>query len=133
MFGAHSFLELPLIRPQGLWVRHIHPPPMLISGLLRVLVPVGAKADFAALRNFVLAGDGSRLGVLLFPEICTMQLHLLTTGSPDLEVLSHVFHSLLGAVQANQRNAALLYNQVRLTGRHQYSFVFSKCALNLTD
>ncbi|XP_056902658.1 lysosomal-trafficking regulator isoform X3 [Takifugu flavidus] len=71
----------------------------------------GAKADVAALRSFVLAGDGSRLGVLLFPEICTMQLHLLTTGSPDLEVLNHVFHSLLGAVQANQRNATLLYNQ----------------------
>lgn len=89
---------------------------MFISVLLRVLVLVGAKADFAALRNFVLAGDGSRLGVLLFPEICTMQLHLLTTGSPDLEVLNHVFHSLLGAVQANQRNATLLYNQVRLMG-----------------
>ncbi|TNM99905.1 hypothetical protein fugu_012938 [Takifugu bimaculatus] len=71
----------------------------------------GAKADVAALRSFVLGGDGSRLGVLLFPEICTMQLHLLTTGSPDLEVLNHVFHSLLGAVQANQRNATLLYNQ----------------------
>lgn len=96
--------------------RHFHLPQMFISVLLRVLVLVGAKADFAALRNFVLPGDGSRLGVLLFPEICTMQLHLLTTGSPDLEVLNHVFHSLLGAVQANQRNATLLYNQVRLMG-----------------
>lgn len=108
----------------------ISPRQMFISVLLRVLVPVGAKADLAALRSFVLAGDGSRLGVLLFPEICTMQLHLLTTGSPDLEVLNHVFHSLLTAVQANQRNATLLYNQVRLMGlcSHEYSFVFSKCA-----
>uniref|UniRef100_A0A8C9XFX7 Lysosomal trafficking regulator n=1 Tax=Sander lucioperca TaxID=283035 RepID=A0A8C9XFX7_SANLU len=50
-------------------------------------------------------------GVLLFPEICIMELKLLSTGSPDLEVLSHVFHSLLGAVHANHRNAALLYDQ----------------------
>uniref|UniRef100_A0A669D9D8 Lysosomal trafficking regulator n=1 Tax=Oreochromis niloticus TaxID=8128 RepID=A0A669D9D8_ORENI len=49
---------------------------------------------------------------LLFPEICTMELQLLASGSPDLEVLSHVFHSLLGAVHANRHNAALLYDQV---------------------
>uniref|UniRef100_H3DGX2 Lysosomal trafficking regulator n=1 Tax=Tetraodon nigroviridis TaxID=99883 RepID=H3DGX2_TETNG len=71
----------------------------------------GVKEDFAALRNLALAGDGSRRGVLRFPEICTMQLHLLSTGSPDLEVLEHVFHSLLAAVHANRRNAALLYDQ----------------------
>ncbi|XP_071247370.1 lysosomal-trafficking regulator isoform X1 [Salvelinus alpinus] len=50
-------------------------------------------------------------GVLLFPEICLMELQLLASGSPDLEVLGHVFHSLLGAVRANPRNAALLYYQ----------------------
>uniref|UniRef100_A0A672J8Q1 Lysosomal trafficking regulator n=1 Tax=Salarias fasciatus TaxID=181472 RepID=A0A672J8Q1_SALFA len=44
-------------------------------------------------------------------EICTMELQLLASGSPDLEVLSHVLHSLLGAVNANRRNAALLYEQ----------------------
>uniref|UniRef100_A0A3B3DVL9 Lysosomal trafficking regulator n=1 Tax=Oryzias melastigma TaxID=30732 RepID=A0A3B3DVL9_ORYME len=47
----------------------------------------------------------------LFPEICTMELHLLASGSPDPKVLGHVFHSLLSAVQANPRNAALLYDQ----------------------
>uniref|UniRef100_A0A671VLX3 Lysosomal trafficking regulator n=1 Tax=Sparus aurata TaxID=8175 RepID=A0A671VLX3_SPAAU len=57
----------------------------------------------------LLPGPGR--GVLLFPEICTMELQLLATGSPDLEVLSHVFHSLLGAVHANRRNASLLYDQ----------------------
>lgn len=56
-------------------------------------------------------GRGGR-GVLLFPEICLMELQLLASGSPDLEVLGHVFHSLLGAVRANPRNAALLYHQV---------------------
>uniref|UniRef100_A0A8C7S129 Lysosomal trafficking regulator n=1 Tax=Oncorhynchus mykiss TaxID=8022 RepID=A0A8C7S129_ONCMY len=55
-------------------------------------------------------GRGGR-GVLLFPEICLMELQLLASGSPDLEVLGHVFHSLLGAVRANPRNAALLYHQ----------------------
>uniref|UniRef100_A0A674BWS4 Lysosomal trafficking regulator n=1 Tax=Salmo trutta TaxID=8032 RepID=A0A674BWS4_SALTR len=55
-------------------------------------------------------GRGGR-GVLLFPEICLMELQLLASGSPDLDVLGHVFHSLLGAVRANPRNAALLYHQ----------------------
>uniref|UniRef100_A0A8C7ILW6 Lysosomal trafficking regulator n=1 Tax=Oncorhynchus kisutch TaxID=8019 RepID=A0A8C7ILW6_ONCKI len=55
-------------------------------------------------------GRGGR-GVLLFPEICLMELQLLASGSPDLQVLGHVFHSLLGAVRANPRNAALLYHQ----------------------
>ncbi|XP_054654688.1 lysosomal-trafficking regulator isoform X3 [Dunckerocampus dactyliophorus] len=61
--------------------------------------------------EFATVADGPGRGVLLFPEICTVELQLLATGSPDLEVLSHVFHSLLGAVRANHRNAALLYDQ----------------------
>ncbi|XP_055358676.1 lysosomal-trafficking regulator isoform X4 [Betta splendens] len=56
-------------------------------------------------------GRPGRGTLLLFPEICTMELQLLAAGSPDLEVLSHVFHCLLTAVHANHRNAALLYNQ----------------------
>lgn len=74
---------------------------------------LGAKVESAALHELLAMGDGTRGGVLLFPEICTMELKLLATGSPDLEVLSHVFHSLLGAVRANPCNAALLYDQVR--------------------
>uniref|UniRef100_A0A3B3XZH3 BEACH domain-containing protein n=1 Tax=Poecilia mexicana TaxID=48701 RepID=A0A3B3XZH3_9TELE len=58
-----------------------------------------------------LTANLNQRGVLLFPEICTMELRLLASGSPDLEVLGHVFHSLLGAVHANRRNAALLYDQ----------------------
>ncbi|XP_053188690.1 lysosomal-trafficking regulator isoform X1 [Scomber japonicus] len=71
----------------------------------------GVKVESAVLRELAVVADGPRRGVLLFPEICTMELQLLATGSPDLEVLSHVFHSLLGAVHANSRNAALLYDQ----------------------
>ncbi|XP_041866300.1 lysosomal-trafficking regulator isoform X3 [Melanotaenia boesemani] len=70
-----------------------------------------AKVESAGLREFAAVADGPGRGVLLFPEICTMELQLLASGSPDLEVLSHVFHSLLGAVHANHRNAALLYEQ----------------------
>ncbi|XP_075875083.1 lysosomal-trafficking regulator isoform X4 [Nelusetta ayraudi] len=69
------------------------------------------KVDFAALRELAVLADGPGRGVLLFPEICTMELQLLAAGSPDLDVLSHVFHSLLGAVRANPHNATLLYEQ----------------------
>ncbi|XP_028844512.1 lysosomal-trafficking regulator isoform X1 [Denticeps clupeoides] len=55
--------------------------------------------------------EGPARGLLLFPEICTMELHLLASGSPDLEVLAHVLQNLLGAVRSNRRNAALLYEQ----------------------
>lgn len=78
-----------------------------------MLVVLGARVDFLSLCESAVAADGPGLGVLLFPEICMMELQLLATGSPDLEVLNHVFHSLLGTVQANRRNAALLYEQVR--------------------
>uniref|UniRef100_A0A671VNB5 Lysosomal trafficking regulator n=1 Tax=Sparus aurata TaxID=8175 RepID=A0A671VNB5_SPAAU len=71
----------------------------------------GVKVESAVLREFAVVVEGPGRGVLLFPEICTMELQLLATGSPDLEVLSHVFHSLLGAVHANRRNASLLYDQ----------------------
>uniref|UniRef100_A0A8C1V4L3 Lysosomal trafficking regulator n=1 Tax=Cyprinus carpio TaxID=7962 RepID=A0A8C1V4L3_CYPCA len=53
-------------------------------------------------------------GRLLFPEICLMELQLLASGSPDLEVLCHVLQSLLDAVKGHHNNAKLLYQQVRL-------------------
>uniref|UniRef100_A0A671VL17 Lysosomal trafficking regulator n=1 Tax=Sparus aurata TaxID=8175 RepID=A0A671VL17_SPAAU len=55
----------------------------------------GVKVESAVLREFAVVVEGPGRGVLLFPEICTMELQLLATGSPDLEVLSHVFHSLV--------------------------------------
>uniref|UniRef100_A0A8C5N5V7 Lysosomal trafficking regulator n=1 Tax=Gouania willdenowi TaxID=441366 RepID=A0A8C5N5V7_GOUWI len=78
------------------------------------------KVESAALCEFV--ADVARRGELLFPEICTMELQLLASGSPDPEVLSHVFHSLLGTIHANRHNAALLYDQggvkIILSGFH---------------
>ncbi|XP_041921908.1 lysosomal-trafficking regulator isoform X3 [Alosa sapidissima] len=55
--------------------------------------------------------EGPGRGLLLFPEICTMELQLLAAGSPDLDVLGHVLQSLLAAMRSNHRNAALLYKQ----------------------
>uniref|UniRef100_A0AAX7TIE5 BEACH domain-containing protein n=1 Tax=Astatotilapia calliptera TaxID=8154 RepID=A0AAX7TIE5_ASTCA len=80
-------------------------------------------------------------GALLFPEICTMELQLLASGSPDLEVLSHVFHSLLSAVHANHHNAALLYDQggvkTILSGFHnilsQTNHSFTDCQTVLVE
>ncbi|KAL4641356.1 lysosomal-trafficking regulator-like [Arapaima gigas] len=50
-------------------------------------------------------------GVLFFPEVCAMELVLLSTGCPEQDVLRHVLQSLLGAVRSHPRNAALLYQQ----------------------
>lgn len=89
---------------------------LLDLALMSVVPLTGVKVESAVLgeRAFGMAAEGPGRGLLLFPEICTMELQLLATGPPDLEVLSHVFHSLLGAVSLNPRNAALLYDQVRL-------------------
>ncbi len=67
--------------------------------------------------------QGSVHGRLLFPEICLMELQLLASGSPDLEVLGHVLQSLLGAVKGHHNNAALLYQQVRLFSHTKLMYV----------
>lgn len=79
---------------------------------ISVIISLGVKFESGVLQELVEGADGHGRGMLLFPEICTMELQLLASGSPDLEVLRHVFHSLLDAVKSNHRNAALLYDQV---------------------
>ncbi|XP_005742489.1 lysosomal-trafficking regulator isoform X1 [Pundamilia nyererei] len=101
----------------------------------------GLKVEPAALHEFVEVADRPGRGTLLFPEICTMELQLLASGSPDLEVLSHVFHSLLSAVHANHHNAALLYDQggvkTILSGFHnilsQTNHSFTDCQTVLVE
>uniref|UniRef100_A0AAX7VV89 Lysosomal trafficking regulator n=1 Tax=Astatotilapia calliptera TaxID=8154 RepID=A0AAX7VV89_ASTCA len=101
----------------------------------------GLKVEPAALHEFVAVADRPGRGALLFPEICTMELQLLASGSPDLEVLSHVFHSLLSAVHANHHNAALLYDQggvkTILSGFHnilsQTNHSFTDCQTVLVE
>ncbi|XP_060781470.1 lysosomal-trafficking regulator isoform X4 [Neoarius graeffei] len=54
---------------------------------------------------------GSGQALLLFPQICLMELQLLANSSPDLDVLGHVLQSLLGAVKMHYSNAAMIYQQ----------------------
>uniref|UniRef100_A0AAX7W237 Lysosomal trafficking regulator n=1 Tax=Astatotilapia calliptera TaxID=8154 RepID=A0AAX7W237_ASTCA len=111
-----------------------------VSDLL-LLGFLGLKVEPAALHEFVAVADRPGRGALLFPEICTMELQLLASGSPDLEVLSHVFHSLLSAVHANHHNAALLYDQggvkTILSGFHnilsQTNHSFTDCQTVLVE
>ncbi|KAL7889582.1 hypothetical protein AOLI_G00018400, partial [Acnodon oligacanthus] len=59
----------------------------------------GVKVDVAASPGECAFGPtGGAQGLLLFPEICLMELQLLASSSPDLEVLDHVLQSLLKAV-----------------------------------
>ncbi|XP_063047649.1 lysosomal-trafficking regulator isoform X3 [Engraulis encrasicolus] len=79
----------------------------------------GVKVEPAPLGECVFgplaSAEGPGQGLLLFPEICIMDLHLLAASSPDLEVLAHVLQSLLGVVRANPLNASLLYKQGAVT------------------
>uniref|UniRef100_A0A671STM9 Lysosomal-trafficking regulator-like n=1 Tax=Sinocyclocheilus anshuiensis TaxID=1608454 RepID=A0A671STM9_9TELE len=77
--------------------------------------------------------QGSGHGRLLFPEICLMELQLLASGSPDLEVLGHVLQSLLGAVKGHHNNAALLYQQVRLLSHAKLIYLCMRLHINATQ
>ncbi|XP_059501535.1 lysosomal-trafficking regulator isoform X2 [Stegostoma tigrinum] len=48
---------------------------------------------------------------LMYPEICMLELTLLSVGNPSLEVLIHVFRSLLKIVQHSEKNATSVYQQ----------------------
>uniref|UniRef100_A0A673MIE1 Lysosomal-trafficking regulator-like n=1 Tax=Sinocyclocheilus rhinocerous TaxID=307959 RepID=A0A673MIE1_9TELE len=74
--------------------------------------------------------QGSGRGHLLFPEICLMELQLLASGSPDLEVLGHVLQSLFGAVKGHHNNAALLYQQVRLLSHAELIYLCMRLHIN---
>ncbi|XP_044275947.1 lysosomal-trafficking regulator isoform X2 [Varanus komodoensis] len=50
-------------------------------------------------------------GELIYPEICMLELHLLSVGSPSLDVLTHVFQSFLKVIRLKGKNAALLMEQ----------------------
>ncbi|KAG7492927.1 hypothetical protein MATL_G00019380 [Megalops atlanticus] len=70
-----------------------------------------AEADPSGERALGAEAEGPGRRVLQYPEICSMELLLLSTGAPDPEVLAHVFCSLLQTVRDNPRNATLLYQQ----------------------
>ncbi|KAJ6664668.1 hypothetical protein lerEdw1_006241 [Lerista edwardsae] len=48
---------------------------------------------------------------LIYPEICMLELHLLSIGNPSLDVLIHVFQNFLKIVRLKGKNATLLMQQ----------------------
>ncbi|KAL2083317.1 hypothetical protein ACEWY4_021090 [Coilia grayii] len=83
---------------------------MSVEGVKVEAAPLGECA-FGPLAS----AEGPGQGLLLYPEICIMDLHLLAAGQPDLDVLGHVLQSLLGVVRSNPQNASLLYKQGAVT------------------
>ncbi|XP_043535949.1 lysosomal-trafficking regulator isoform X1 [Chiloscyllium plagiosum] len=55
--------------------------------------------------------EGSAQRELMYPEICMLELALLSIGNPSLEVLIHVFRGLLKIVQHSEKNATSVYQQ----------------------
>ncbi|XP_033874007.3 lysosomal-trafficking regulator-like isoform X2 [Acipenser ruthenus] len=68
-------------------------------------------ATLAVEGEFLSLPESSGQGELLYPEICMVELLLLSASSPDLDVLTHVFRSLLGVVRHSDHNAMLIYQQ----------------------
>ncbi|KFU89550.1 Lysosomal-trafficking regulator, partial [Chaetura pelagica] len=50
-------------------------------------------------------------GELMYPEICMLELNLLSAGNASLDVLAHVFRSCLKIISQKERNATLLIEQ----------------------
>ncbi|XP_068010972.1 lysosomal-trafficking regulator [Melanerpes formicivorus] len=50
-------------------------------------------------------------GELIYPEICMLELNLLSSGNASLEVLAHVFQSCLKIITQKESNATLLIEQ----------------------
>ncbi|XP_010132302.1 PREDICTED: lysosomal-trafficking regulator [Buceros rhinoceros silvestris] len=50
-------------------------------------------------------------GELMYPEICMLELNLLSAGNANLDVLAHVFRSCLKIISQKERNATVLIEQ----------------------
>ncbi|KFP42398.1 Lysosomal-trafficking regulator, partial [Chlamydotis macqueenii] len=50
-------------------------------------------------------------GELIYPEICMLELNLLSAGNASLDVLAHVFQSCLKIISQKERNATVLIEQ----------------------
>uniref|UniRef100_A0A8C8SEP2 Lysosomal-trafficking regulator n=1 Tax=Pelusios castaneus TaxID=367368 RepID=A0A8C8SEP2_9SAUR len=50
-------------------------------------------------------------GELIYPEICMLELNLLSAGKPSLDVLAHVFQSFLKVIRQKEKNATFLMQQ----------------------
>lgn len=63
----------------------------------------------------------------MYPEICMLELNLLSAGNASLDVLAHVFQSCLKIISQKERNASVLIEQVKtlLKKRQQLSSFIS--------
>ncbi|KAF3823867.1 hypothetical protein GH733_006871 [Mirounga leonina] len=50
-------------------------------------------------------------GEIIYPEICMLELNLLSTGKAKLDVLAHVFESFLKIIRQKEKNIFLLMQQ----------------------
>ncbi|XP_065586174.1 lysosomal-trafficking regulator [Cyrtonyx montezumae] len=50
-------------------------------------------------------------GELIYPEICMLELNLLSAGNASLDVLAHVFQSCLNIISQKEKNATVLIEQ----------------------
>ncbi|XP_053917365.1 lysosomal-trafficking regulator isoform X1 [Cuculus canorus] len=80
-------------------------------------------------------------GELVYPEICMLELNLLSTGNASLDVLAHVFQSCLNIISQKERNATVLIEQgavrhllggfLKILTQTEYSF--HACQMVLVD
>uniref|UniRef100_A0A8B9ZLC5 Lysosomal trafficking regulator n=1 Tax=Anas platyrhynchos TaxID=8839 RepID=A0A8B9ZLC5_ANAPL len=64
-------------------------------------------------------------GELIYPEICMLELNLLSAGNASLDVLAHVFQSCLEIVSQKERNATVLIEQVKIFSNILFKNIFS--------
>ncbi|KAF1505065.1 Lysosomal-trafficking regulator, partial [Eudyptula minor novaehollandiae] len=55
--------------------------------------------------------ENTSQGELMYPEICMLELNLLSAGNASLDVLAHVFQSCLKIISQKERNATVLIEQ----------------------
>ena len=52
-------------------------------------------------------------GEIIYPEICMLELNLLSASKAKLDVLTHVFENFLKIARQKEKNISLLMQQVK--------------------
>ena len=69
--------------------------------------------------------DSLTQGEIIYPEICMLELNLLSTSKAKLDVLAHVFESFLKIIRQKEKNIFLLMQQVKDTFQRTRSIFIS--------
>uniref|UniRef100_A0A4X2K228 Lysosomal-trafficking regulator n=1 Tax=Vombatus ursinus TaxID=29139 RepID=A0A4X2K228_VOMUR len=72
-------------------------------------------------------------GELIYPEICILELNLLSASKVKLDVLGHVFESFLKIVRQKEKNVTLLMQKVKFYGDFFSLFTNLACQRVLMD